>query len=89
MEGKGLQGQGSCGRLTVKDGWVTCPVCGRNIHLLKIRPHTQAKNLQVFCRTCRSEIVMNIEKGQCVKRQCQWLPCDGSCWCRRFCFARR
>lgn len=66
-----MQEQVKCGKLTVKDGWLACPVCNRNIHLLKIRPDTQAQNLQVFCRTCRSEIVVNIEKGQCVKRQCQ------------------
>lgn len=66
-----MQEQRNCGKLIVKDGWVTCPVCRRNIHLVKIRPDTEARNLQIYCRVCRSEIVLNIEKGQCVKRQCQ------------------
>ena len=59
------------GKLVVKDGWITCPRCSRNIHLLRVRPDTQARNLQVFCRVCRTEIVLDIDKGQCVQRQCQ------------------
>ena len=59
------------GILTTKDGWLTCPVCGRNHRLLKVRPETEARNLQLFCRTCRSEVIVDIEKGQSVKRQGQ------------------
>ena len=66
-----MQTEKNCGKLVVKDGWITCPVCQRNIHLLKIRSDTEARNLQVFCRTCRREIILDIDKGQCVKRQCQ------------------
>lgn len=55
--------------LSVKDGWITCPNCGRNHRLLKIDDDTRAENLHVYCRTCRTEIILDIERGQSVKRQ--------------------
>lgn len=58
-------------KLILKDGWLTCPVCGRNHRLLRITPETTAHGLPVYCRTCRSEIILNIDKGQSVKRQSQ------------------
>ena len=64
-----LQSTPQCGKLIVKDGWVTCPVCKRNHRLIRVEPETEAKRLPVYCRTCRREIVLNIERGQSVKRQ--------------------
>ncbi len=58
-------------KLIVKDGWISCPVCGRNHRLLRITDETEAYGLPVYCRTCRSELILNIEKGQSVKRQSQ------------------
>lgn len=58
-------------KLVVKDGWLSCPVCKRNRRLLFVRQNCEAHDLQVYCRTCGSEIVLNIEKGQSVKRQGQ------------------
>lgn len=55
--------------LPVKDGWIECPVCRRNHRLLRVDASTTAKNLRVYCRTCRTEIVLDIERGQSVKRQ--------------------
>ena len=55
--------------LSVKDGWITCPNCGRNHRLLKVLDETEARNLQVYCRTCRREIILDIDRGQSVKRQ--------------------
>lgn len=66
-----MQQQSNCSILVVKDGWVTCPVCRRNHRLLRVRPATEARGLPVYCRTCRSEIILDIEKGQSVKRQSQ------------------
>ena len=66
-----MQVAGKRAKLVVENGWLICPNCNRNIHLLRIRPDTEARNLQVFCRGCRTEIVLNIGKGQCVQRQCQ------------------
>ena len=48
---------------------MTCPNCGRNHRLLKIDDDTTAANLRVYCRTCRTEIILDIERGQSVKRQ--------------------
>ena len=64
-----MQDRGKCGKLTVKDGWVTCPVCRRNHRLIRVEPETVAIGLPVYCRTCRNEVILNIERGQSVKRQ--------------------
>lgn len=69
MAGKTLQNKMDYGTLSVKDGWVTCPVCRRNHRLIRVDPETVAAGLPVYCRTCRSEIILNIERGQSVKRQ--------------------
>lgn len=64
-----LQTVPQCGKLIVKDGWVTCPVCKRNHRLIRVLPKTIARNLLVYCRTCRSEMILNIDRGQSVERQ--------------------
>lgn len=69
MGEKALQSGAGCVKLTVKDGWVTCPVCRRNHRLIRVEPETVAIGLPVYCRTCRSEVILNIERGQSVKRQ--------------------
>lgn len=69
MREKALQGQANCGKLTVKNGWVTCPVCKRNRRLIRIEPETEAQALPVFCRDCKCEIILNIERGQSVERR--------------------
>lgn len=60
MRGKALQGQANCGKLTVKDGWLMCPACGRG-KVLKVRKDTEAKNLVVHCKLCGKESTVNIE----------------------------
>ena len=56
-------------KLVVKDGWIACPVCRRNKRLLRIGGETEARSLPVYCRSCKSEIILEIERGQSVKRQ--------------------
>lgn len=63
-----MQSRKECGTLVVKDGWITCP-CGRNHRLLRITDSTEALGLPVYCRTCKREIILDIERGQSVKRQ--------------------
>lgn len=64
-----MQSAAKPAKLAVKNGWITCPVCGLNHRLLRITDRTEAKALPVFCRTCRCEIILDIGRGQSVKRQ--------------------
>lgn len=57
--------------LTVKDGWLTCPVCRRNRRLLRVLPETTAEYLEVYCRDCKTSLIVNIAKGQSVERRSQ------------------
>lgn len=66
---KRLQSEPQCDKLVVKDGWVTCPSCKRNRRLIRVGPETEAKKLPVYCRDCKTEIVLNIERGQSVERR--------------------
>ena len=71
MGEKALQGKESCGKLTVTDGWVTCPVCKRNRRLLRVEPDTAATALPVFCRDCKTETIVDIDKGECFESRGQ------------------
>nr|DAL40040.1 MAG TPA_asm: cysteine-rich protein [Caudoviricetes sp.] len=51
--------------LTVKRGWLICPTCPRTQFILHLLPDTEAKNLQVYCRRCKTVIKVNIRDGQC------------------------
>lgn len=64
-----MRGEAKCDMLVAKNGWITCPECGRNHRLLRIEDSTEARGLPVYCRTCRREIILDIERGQSVKRQ--------------------
>ena len=52
-------------KLETDNGWLICPVCRRNRRLLRIKPSTRADELQLYCRSCHSEIVVDIREGQC------------------------
>jgi hypothetical protein len=54
---------------TVKDGWLACPVCRRNRRLLHVLPETQATCLEVYCKTCKTAVQVNIARGQSVERR--------------------
>ena len=57
-------------KLVVKDGWITCPVC-RNKRLLRIEEVTEAHDLPVYCRDCKTEIILDITRGRSVERRSQ------------------
>ena len=60
MREKVLHGEQKCGKLTVKDGWLMCPVCGRG-KVLKVRDDTEVKNLEVHCKLCGQKSIVNIK----------------------------
>lgn len=69
---KALQRLGKCGRLlTVRDGYLECPTCRRNKRLMKINPDTVAKKVVAYCRDCKTEHIVDIDKGQCFESRSQ------------------
>jgi len=57
------------GKIRVTNGWITCPICKRNKRLLRIEADTEAKGLPVFCKDCKTEIILDIARGQSVERR--------------------
>jgi len=53
--------------LGVRDGWIVCPVCRKRI--LRVAPETAARALPVWCRRCRREFRIDIDRGQSARRQ--------------------
>ena len=46
----------------VRDGYLICPYDGNRI--MRVLPKTRAENLQVFCRKCKREYIVNIYRGE-------------------------
>ena len=59
-----MQVEENRGKLVVKDGYVVCPICRRKTNQF-VRPDTVAQNLQLWCRTCKAKLLVNIDRGQC------------------------
>ena len=57
--------------LTVRDGWLICPTCRRNKRLMRISLETTAQRVIVYCRDCKTEHVIDIERGQCYESRSQ------------------
>lgn len=53
----------------VVGGWAQCPVCRRNRRLARVLPETEGKNIAWFCKDCKQEIIVDIERGQSVERR--------------------
>lgn len=60
----------SCGIIVTTDGWVQCPICRRNKRLLRVEADTYARRLPVYCKDCKTEIILDIE-GRSVERRSQ------------------
>ncbi len=50
--------------LAVKDGYLECPYCKAS-RLQRVRQDTEAKRLQVYCRKCKHELIVDMQAGQC------------------------
>lgn len=72
MEAKGLQNKHKSVILTVKkDGFIACPRCLRNKRLQRIPHDMEAQGLPVYCRDCKSEMILDIARGQRVELRSQ------------------
>lgn len=60
-----MQTTAKCGTLTIADGYVLCPVCGTKLQ--RVPPDMAARNLPLYCRRCKLEINVNIDRGQSLK----------------------
>ena len=47
---------------TVREGFLICPYDGARI--MRVLPKTTATNLVVWCRKCKREYVVNIDRGE-------------------------
>ena len=56
--------------LAVKDGWLLCPVCQR-AKVLRVWPETEGRAIQVYCKRCGRETLVDIDKCQCHECQCR------------------
>lgn len=60
-----MQNQENCGKLlTVEDGYLKCPVC-RHKRIMRIPPGATATGVVAYCRFCKTENIIDIDKGQC------------------------
>ena len=66
-----MKSETSHAKLAVKNGWITCPCCRRNKRLMRVLPETRARSLEVFCRDCKSTIILDIDEGQRVELRSQ------------------
>lgn len=51
-------------KLVTKDGLYVCPNCKQKTNQAA-RADTEARNLPLWCRTCKAVFLVNIEHGQC------------------------
>lgn len=55
-----MQSETNRGKIQTKDGFILCPICGRQ-KVLRLLPETCGKNIPVYCRNCRKESIINID----------------------------
>lgn len=63
---KALQTQTEYGKLSVKSEHAVCPRCRKRMSP-RILPTTEGKDMVLYCRACKTEIIVDIEKGQRLK----------------------
>ena len=57
--------------LTVRDGFLVCPTCKRNRQVMRIPSYTSASRVIAYCRSCKTEHEIDIDKGQCYESRSQ------------------
>ena len=67
---KALQNQIEYGKLTVKSEHAVCPRCHKRMSP-RILPTTVGKDVVLYCRWCKLELIVDIEQGQRLKGQGQ------------------
>ena len=55
--------------LPSRDGWISCPVCGKNKWLHHVEPDESCERLCLYCRMCKRKIYVKIHEGQCFQSQ--------------------
>ena len=45
--------------------------CRRNKRLIQVQPDTKAERLRVYCRDCKTETLVDIDKGECFESRGQ------------------
>lgn len=58
-----MQSANKSDKLIVKNGLIVCPVCGRRTDQA-VEPGTNAENLPVWCRHCKTRHIVNIVSGR-------------------------
>jgi uncharacterized Zn finger protein (UPF0148 family) len=59
-----------CGKiLSVKDGFIVCPVCRKKMHGIRVTSRSQAANIQIKCETCKNAYSLIIDSGRCFDSQ--------------------
>lgn len=68
---KVLTDNGKNGKMvTVREGWIACPICGNN-RLKRVRPDETAALVYIHCRRCKNDIPITLKQGQCFESQGQ------------------
>ena len=61
----------SCIMLTVRNGFLVCPTCRRNRHVMRIPSDATAVNIIAYCPDCKTEHRIDIREGQCFESRSQ------------------
>lgn len=56
--------------LTVRDGFLICPICRQNRKLLPVLPTTSGSDIVCYCQKCKHRVIVNIDHGLCFESPC-------------------
>ncbi len=57
-----MQSENKCGKMVTKGGYLLCPICHRQ-KVLRLLPETRGQQIVVYCKTCKQESIVNIDKS--------------------------